>query len=113
MNSDDRKENSHTCMHIHTYVRDGRARVSQPAHKSGFASCAPIVCHRHRVREDLVDAIPFGYNLSRRCNSRMRIISFYSIVRYDSYDMEIAYGNLSLVMKIILFNNDSIMICIN
>lgn len=75
VNSDDRKENSYTCMHIHTYVRDGCARVSQPAHKSGFASCAPIVCHRHRVREDLVDAIP---------NSRMRIIVF---LLYDTIRM--------------------------
>lgn len=85
VNSDDRKENSHMCMHIHTYVWDGHARVLQPAHKSGFASCAPIVCHRHRVREDLVDAIPFGYNLSKRCNSRMHIIVFCSIVRFVRY----------------------------
>jgi len=56
--------------YVHTHVH-AMPTLSQSAYKSSSASCTPIVCHRCRVRGDLVhdsarlQSFPFARGISR------------------------------------------------
>lgn len=73
-----------TCAHIHTMPGPSR-----PAHKSASASCAPIVCHRRRVRGDLVDDSAWLRSFrsrGREPRARNTSFSFLSVARYTNRD---------------------------